>query len=191
MAKCSAFRCEHQIHEDLTLEGHAIFKLFLCCSFYGINTLGWRRKILGHALDHIACKLEIGIALGMFARQVANQGKRCAICMLCCQLFGIRHGFGCQCFNRRCHAVEQFLARQHGQHFAVNGFAADNHVECGFNTQCTWQTLRAAGARDEAQLDFGQSYFASWRCNSVMATQGQFQTTTHGNGMDSGQNWLV
>jgi hypothetical protein len=64
-----------------------------------------------------------------------------------------------------------FLAGQHGQHLALDGLAADDHVQSGLHAQHARQALCATGAGQQAKLDFGQGH-AGARCrHAVVATQ--------------------
>ena len=177
----------HQADEDVSLGGHADLKLLPRGSFDCIHALGRRREILGHALDHVAGKLEVSVALGVLAGQVAHQGERPH------GGNGARKSQGllCQGIDRPRHLVKQFLAGKHGQHFALDGLAAHNHVEGDFNPQHTRQALRAARSGDQTQLDLGQSHAATGRCDAVMAAQRELQATAHHHRMNRSHHWLA
>jgi hypothetical protein len=65
------------------------------------------------------------------------------------------------------------------EHFALDGFAADDHVQSRFHAQHAGQALRAASARQDAQLDFGQRHAATGGSHAVVAAQGQLQPAAH------------
>jgi hypothetical protein len=147
----------HQVDEQLALEQQAIGKFALGGSLDGVHALGGRREVLAHALDHVARELEVRVALGVLARQVAYQRQRAHIG----HALRKGQGLGGQGFGRGHQLVEQLLARQHADHFALDGFAADDHVQSRFHAQHAGQALRAASARQDAQLDFGQGHAAT------------------------------
>jgi hypothetical protein len=53
-------------------------------------------------------------------------------------------------------AVEQLLPRRLGEQFTGHRLAADDHVQGILETEHARQALRAAGARDQADLHFRQ-----------------------------------
>ena len=175
MAQRTRFGRPHQVDEQLTLHRHAVGELALGRGLDRVHALGGRGVVLGHALDHVARELKVGIALGVLARQVAHQGQRARAG----DGAGIGQGFLRQRFGRRDHLVEQLLAGQGAEHVALDGLAADDHVECHLDTHHARQALRAAGARQQAQLHFRQGHVAAGRGNPVMATEGQLQAAAH------------
>jgi len=144
VAQCTRLGCPHQVDEDLALDQHAFGKLLLGGRFDRVHALGGRWEVLGHALDHVARELEVRIAFGVLARQVAHQGQRTGIG----HALGKRQGFCGQRFGRRGHLVEQLLAGHGANHFALDGLAAHDEVERGFDTDHARQALRAACAGD-------------------------------------------
>ena len=180
MAQGTTFRGDHQTQEQLTLVHHAVVEFFLGRGLNRIHAFGRRREILGHALDHVARELKVSIAIGMLARQIAHAGQ------------GAHIGHGAGKGNRLFHQglgrgrelVEQLLARQHRQHFALDGLAADNHVQGRLDADHARQALCAACARNEANLDFGQRHAAARCDHAVVATQRQFQAAAHGHGVN-------
>ena len=174
----------HQVDEALALKRHACVELALGGCFDDIHAFERRREIFGHAAHHIAGELEISITLRVFARQVAHQWQR--------PRFGDRTRieqclFG-QGFVRGGHFVEQLLARQHRQQFALDWLTTDNHVQCGLDPERTRQALRTAGTRQQAQLDLGQRHATPRRGNTVMTTQGQFQPAAHADRVNGGND---
>ena len=180
VAQGAAFRREHQGSEDLALKGHAVVEFFLGCRFDGVHTLARCREVFRHALDHVARKLKVSIAIRVLTWQVAYQWQRP----------GVRHRVRIgqrllgQRLRRGGHLVKQFLARDLGQQFALDRLAADNHVQSGFHAECARQALRATGTRNQPEFDFRQSHAAAWRRNAVMATECQLKPATHAHGMD-------
>ena len=73
MTQCATLRRHHQVGENFTLGHHPLFKFLLGGGFYRIDTFAWRRKVLRHAFDHVACELEISITLGVLAGQVLDK----------------------------------------------------------------------------------------------------------------------
>ncbi len=190
VAQCAALGRHHQVHEDFALKDHAVFKLLLGGRFDRVHALGGCRQVFGHALDHVAGKLEVSIALRVLARQVFHQWQRRAVGMRCGHFAGQRQSLFGQAFGRLRHGIEQLLARQHGQHLALDGFAADDHVERRLHTDHAGQALRATGTGDQAQLDFGQRNAGAGRGNAVVAAQSQFETTAHGHRVDGRHHGL-
>ena len=74
MTQGAGFWCPHQVDEELALEQHAVSEFFLGGGLHGIHALGGRRVIFSHALDHVAGKLKVSIALRMAAGQITYQG---------------------------------------------------------------------------------------------------------------------
>ena len=190
MAQCTALGREHQVHEDVTLEHHAVFKLLFGGGFNGVHTLDGRGQVFRHAFGHVAGKLEVSIALWVLTRQVTHQRQRAAIGVGCGHFAGQGQRFFSQALRRFGHRIEQFLAGQHGQHFALDGFAADDHVERRLDTDHSGQALRAACAGNQAQLDFGQRHAGAGGCNAVVAAQCQLQTAAHGHRVNGRHNGL-
>ena len=186
MAQRTRLGSHHQLHEGFALGHHAVVELLGRGVLDGFQAAQGRREVLGHALHHGGGKLEIGLALGMLAGQVTHTRQRADIGDL--QRQGL--GLGLQRLGRSRHLAEQLLARQHGQHFAHHGLAADNHVECGFHTQYTRQALGAAGAWQQAQLDLGQRHGRAGGGNAVMASQRQLQPASHANAVNRGDHRL-
>ena len=189
VAQRTAFWGEHEVGENLTLKCHAIVELFLGRGFDGVHALQGRRQVFGHAFDHVAGELEIRIALRVLAGQVFDQGHGRTIGVRSRHFAGQGQGFLGQAVGRLGHGIKQLLTGQHGQHFALDGFATDNHVQRCFHANHARQALCAARARDQTQLDFGQGNRGARRSNAVVATQGQFQASAHGdrvNGRDHG-----
>ena len=190
MPQCTAFRRHHEVHEDFALEDHAVFKFLLGGGFYRVHTLGGRGQVFGHALDHVARKLKVRIALWVLARQLAHQGQRGTIGVGCSHFAGQSQRFFGQAFSRLRHGIKQLLAGQHGQHFAFDGFAADDHVQGGLDTDHAGEPLGATCAGDQAQLDFGQGHAGAGCGDAVVATQCEFQTTAHDHRVDGRHNRL-
>ena len=106
------------------------------------------------------------------------------------------HGIG-QCqrffgqrFGRGRELVKQLLAGQRCQQFALHRLTADDHVQRGFHAQHARQTLRAAGAGNQAQLDLGQRNAGARRGDAVVAAQRQFQPAPHGHAVHGGDHRL-
>ena len=184
MPQGTAFRRPHQIDEQLTLKQQAIGKFFLRGSFNRIHAFERCGEVFGHALDHVAGKLEIGVAVAVLARQVGNARQWADV--------GNRLGKGKrfigQRFQRRSHSVKQFLARDLRQQFAFDRLATDNHVQRRLDAQGTRQALRAARARQQAKLDFRQGHAAARRGDAVLATQCQLQSATHAHRVNGGHH---
>ena len=108
--------------------------------------------------------------------------------MLGGQFLGIGQCFCSQGLGRSGHAIKQFLTRQHGQHFAVNGLATDNHIKGRLYAQHSGQSLRCTGTRDEAELHFRQCHLTAWRSHPIVTTQSQLYAAAHGNGVHSRQH---
>ena len=186
VAQGAAFAGEHEVHENFTLGGHADGKFFLGSSLDCCHALERCGKVLGHAAHHIAGKLEVSVAQGVLAGKLADDGHgagRSDRARKGQRLFGQR-------LRRGGNLLEQLLARQHGQHFGLDGLAADDHIERGLYAQNTRQALRAASARDEPELDFGQRNAGAGCSDAVMATQCQLQTAAHGHGVHGGDHRL-
>jgi hypothetical protein len=157
-------------------------ELHLGGGLHGVDALERRRVVLRHAAHHVLGELEVGIALRVLARQVAHQRQR--FTGLAGHALGEGHGFVEHRLGRCGQLVEQLLARQAREQFALHGLAAHDHVEGGFHTDHARQALRAAGAGNEAQLDFGQRD-AGARCgHAVVAAQRQFEAAAHAHGVD-------
>ena len=184
MAQGAALGGPHQVDEQLAFKRHAFIKLLLGGSLDRVHTLGGRGEVLRHALDHVARELEVGVTQRVFTRQVAHQRQGAAVGVFGGHFAGKRQGFFGQRLRRCRHLVKQLLARQRGQHFALDRLAADDHVECGFHTHHTWQALRATRAGNEAELDFRQGHTGAWGGNTVVRAQGQFQATAHTHRVD-------
>ncbi len=187
VAQCARFRRPHQVDEQLALVRQAIGKLALGGGFHGVHALGGRREILGHAFDHVARKLEVRVAFGVLARQVAHQGQRAHIG----NAGRKSQGFFCQGFGRCSHLVEQLLAGHRTDHFALDGLAAHDHVERGLDTHYAGQALRAAGTGQDAQLHFGQRHLATRGAHAVVAAQGQLQPTAHAHRVNGSHHGLA
>ena len=56
-----------------------------------------------------------------------------------------------------------------------NGRAGQDHVQRLFHADEAWQALRAAAARNQAELDFGQAEFRARRRYAIMRRQRDFQ----------------
>ena len=126
----------------------------------------------------------------MLARQIAHQGQRGTIGMGRSHFFGHGQSLFSQGFGRLRHGIEQFLSGQHGEHLALDGFAADDHVEGWLDTDHAGQTLSAACARDQAQFDFGQGNGCAGCSNAVVATERQLKTPAHHHRMHGGNHGL-
>ena len=190
VAQRAAFGGEHEVGENLTLQNHAIVELFLGRGFNGFHALERRRQVFGHAFDHVAGELEVSIALRVLARQVFDQGHGRTIGVRSGHFAGHGQCFFGQAISRLGHGIKQLLAGQHGQHFTLDGFAADNHVQRRFHANHARQALCAARAGDQAQLDFGQSNGGARRSNAVVTAQSQLQAAAHGDRVDGRHNRL-
>ena len=186
MAQGAAFRGPHQVDEELALKQHAVSKFFLGRGLHGIHALGGCRVVFGHALDHVAGKLKVSIALRVAARQIAHQRQGSDGS----HFLGQGQGFDSQGVHGRSHLVKELLAGDHGQQLAFHGLATDDHVERGFHTQGARQALRAAGSGQEAQLDFGQGHTATGCGNAVVATERQLQPAAHANRVNGSHHGL-
>ena len=180
MAQGAAFRGPHQVDEELALKQHAVCKFFPGGGFHSVHALGGCRVVFGHALDHVASELKVSIALRVAARQIAHQRQGSDGS----HFLRKSQGFSSQGVYGRSHLVKEFLAGDHGQQLAFHGLATDDHVERRLHTQDARQALRAAGTRQEAQLDFGQGHAAARRGNAVVATERQFQPAAHTDGVN-------
>jgi hypothetical protein len=85
------------------------------------------------------------------------------------------------------HLVEQARA---GQFLRHHRRARHDHVECGFEADCARQTLRAAGARQDAELHFRQRDLRAVRCDPVVSAKREFQTAAHRDAVDCGDHRL-
>ena len=74
MAQRAALRRVHQVDEALTLVKQGLLERLFCRVLDGVHTLARSWQVLGHALHHVACKLEIRIALRVLAWQVTHPG---------------------------------------------------------------------------------------------------------------------
>jgi hypothetical protein len=132
---------------------HAVGKLLLGGGFHGIHALGRRREVLGHALDHVAGELEVGIAQRVLARQVAHQrqrGRTSATRLARPGLLGQASGDAAILSN-------SFWPGSMASISLLTGSPLTIMFSAGFHAQHARQALRAARAGDQAQLDFGQA----------------------------------
>jgi hypothetical protein len=73
VAQGAALGRPHQVDKGLALNQHALVKLVLGSGLDDVHAFDRCRVVFAHALDHIARKLKVRIALRVFARQVAHQ----------------------------------------------------------------------------------------------------------------------
>jgi len=191
VAQRAALGRPHQVDEDLALGHQTVFEFLGGGELDSVNALDRRRQILGRGFDHVACKLEVRSALRMLARQVAHQWQGRAIGMGGSHFAGQGLRLIHQAVRRLGHRVPQLLPRQHGQHFSLDGFATDDHVGGCFHANHARQSLRAAGARNQAQLDFGQCNAGTGCGNAVVAAQGQLQPSAHGHAVHGRDHRLL
>ena len=186
VAQGTALRAHHQADENIALDGQAVVKLLLGSGLDRVHALERRRQVFDHRAHTVAHKLKESVAHGVAARQVAHQRQGPGGSDRMRQIHGLlRQGVG-----RLGHFVKQFLARQHGQHFALDGLARDHHIDGGLYAQNTRQALRTTRAGQQTELDFGQRN-AGARCgDTVVATQRQLQAAAHGHRMDGGHDGL-
>ena len=155
---------------------------------HGLNAFrGCRVFAFGHAIDHVQTEFEKRVCIRVFAWQVTHQWQRCRAHHALCK----RYRFLQQTVFGLSHQVKQFLTRQHGEHFTLDRFAADDHVQSCLNTDDTRQSLRTASAGDQSQFDLGQCDIGTGSGHAVMATQRQFQTTTHGHAVNGSNHRFV
>ena len=179
MAQRTRLGREHQLGEQLAFGLHAGVEL-AHGSRHRVDALAGRGEVLRHALDHVARELQIGFGLGVLARQVAHQRQRA----LAGDVLGKRARFRGQRIRRSRDQIKQLLAGNRSEHFALHGFAADDHVQRGFQAQQARQALRAAGAGQQAELDFGQGDRSLGRDHAVVAAHGQLQAAAHADRMN-------
>ena len=91
VAQGTALGRPHQVDEQLALVGHAVGEFFLGGRFDGVHTLRGCGEVFGHALDHVAGELKVGIALRVLAGQIAHFGQRAHIGHLTRQAQGFVH----------------------------------------------------------------------------------------------------
>ena len=141
---------EHQRGEGLALVLHAVLELGLGGLLDAVDAARRRREVLGHRLDRVAREAEVRVAVDVLALDVAHHRQRTRGG----DLVGERE----RAFHQVAldHAVEQLLAGDLRQQLALDRLAADDHVQRGLDADRARQALRAAGARQDAQLDFGQ-----------------------------------
>ncbi|MNN57660.1 hypothetical protein D3C81_1726580 [compost metagenome] len=68
--------------------------------------------------------------------------------------------------------------------------AVGDHFERPFRADQTGQALRAAGARQQAEMDFGQAAFRAARGNAVVAHQRHLQSAAERGAVDGGDHRL-
>ena len=175
MAQGTALRRLHEVVEDVALCQQTGFKVELGSGLDGIYAFQRRRVVFRGVAHHVSGVLEIRIALRVLARQMAHQGGGPNRTDFSCK----GQGYIQQGLAAWRHAVYQVLTGHLRQDFTLNRLATDDHVECGFHAQGSGQTLRAARARNEPQLDFGQGNAATRRGHAVMAAQRQLQPAAH------------
>ena len=79
MAQRATFRRPHQVDKQFALKRQAIVKFALGSRLNRINTFQRSREVFGHALDHIARKLEVSVAIAVLTRQVTYQRQRACV----------------------------------------------------------------------------------------------------------------
>ncbi|MCY1231944.1 hypothetical protein D9M72_444110 [compost metagenome] len=181
VAQGQRFGREHQRGEQASFFGHAVVELHLGRGLHGVDALQRRGVVLRHAADHVLGELEVGIALRVLARQVAHQRQLAA---LGSDRLGELDGFVEHRFGRGGQLVEQLLARQAGEQFALHRLAADDHVQGGFHADHARQALRATGARQQAELDFRQCHAGAGSGHAVVAAERQLEAAAHAHGVD-------
>ena len=165
MAQRDAFRREHEVGENFALGFHAVVKFHLRRVLHGLYALGRCREIFRHRGDGVKCEFEVPVRLGMPDAQVAYERQRTHV--------GNRKRVGNRARHEIAidHFVEQFLSGETRDEFAFDRFAGDDHVERSFNTNHARQTLRAAGAGDQTELDLRQRDAGTGGGHTVVATQ--------------------
>ena len=159
MAQRTALRSLHEVVEDIALGQKTGFKVELGGGLDGVHAFQRRWVVFRGVAHHVAGVLEIRIALGVLARQMAHQGCGPNRTDFSCKGQGhIQQGLAAWG-----HAVYQVLTGHLNQGFTLDRLATDDHVECGFHPQSSGQTLRAARAWNKPELDFRQGNAAP-RC---------------------------
>ena len=87
-------------------------------------------------------------------------------------------------------AVEQLLARHLREQLALHRLAADDHVQRGLDADHARQALRAAGARQEAELHLGQRDLRARRGDAVVAAERELEAAAHADAVDRGDDRL-
>ena len=73
---------------------------------------------------------------------------------------------------------------------ALDRLAADDHVERGLDAEHARQALRAAGARQQAELHFRQRDLRARRGDAVVAAERQLEPAAHADAVDRGDDRL-
>ena len=185
MAQRLALGREHQALEDHQLQAHALVELLAQRIGHRLHTLQRRGEVARHRAHGVAGKLQVGVGVGVRDLHVTHQRQRAHRGDLGRKGQGAGHQVAVDQF------VEQLLAGRRGQQFALDRLAADDHVERRFHAQHARQALRAAGAGDQADLDFGQRDQRTRRHHAVVAAQRQLQPAAHAHGVHRGHHRLA
>ena len=182
MAQRFGFRRLHQADEERALQRHAFIEGLGGRGFHRLNTFSRGRKLRHHRLHGIERDHREAFGFRVIDLHVAHQRQFAAVSN---HLTRKRHrAFGQIAFD------DFIKQRGVGQCFRFDRFARDDHVHRHFERNHPRQALRATGAGQDAQFDFGQRDQCAGQSHPVMTAERQFETTTHRDRMHGGNHGL-
>jgi hypothetical protein len=182
VAQRARLGCVHQRHETLALQAQRLVDRFADRHRHRFHALQRRRKILRRGTDRVARELQERFSLRVLHLEVAHALER--------QFVG-HHLVGQRPRRRHRiavdHVVEQRGAFELGRR---DRRTRHDHVERRLQPDHPRQPLRAAGAGQQAELDFGQRDLRIGLRHAVVGAERQLQPAAHADTRDRSDHRL-
>ena len=177
------FLAEHELAEHLALGGDARIEILRHRGADGLDRARRRRKPARHRGHAGPGELQERFGLRMFARQIAHAPDR----------LGVLHQSRGEIARR---VLERILGNRIEQRGALEGGrgnrrAGHDHVERRFEADEPRETLRAAGAGNQAELHFRKSDLRVGPRHPVVAAEREFESSAHAGAADRGDHRLA
>jgi hypothetical protein len=176
MAKRARLGRLHQVQEQLALARHSLFERQLDRSLDRLDASRRRREVLRHRARRVQRELQEGLGVIMLDLQVAHLRQAELVGN---RLAGKRNG------RLDDVAVDDLIEKLRSLEFlGLHRRARDDHVGRHLERDDARQSLRAAGAGQDAELDLGQRDLRAGSGHAKMAAKRQLEAAAHRNAVD-------